>query len=227
MIFFDIDGTLVDHEEAERNAALTFKRSHADVFQEAEDDFVRRWHSLAEKYFQLFLAGELSLGGQRRARMREFFAERNQLSDLQADELFHEYLAYYEESWSLFPDVENCLSSFGEYDLGVISNGDPTQQRQKLNTLGIASSFSVILISGDVGLSKPDPGIFAAACRKAGVSPSACFYVGDNLENDAEASVRAGLIGIWLNRDGLHRDSTLPTISSLTNLNRVVGNIMK
>jgi len=174
MIFFDIDGTMADHEGAERAAALAFQKDHAEVFPEPADAFVARWHAVAEKHLRRHLAGELSFQDQRRARLRELFASRSSLSDAEADSLFAGYLNRYEEHWALYPDVMPCLAELVNQPLGVISNGDSRQQRQKLRKLELADRFSVVLISGDIGCAKPDAAIFHAACKAAHENAEAC-----------------------------------------------------
>ena len=70
---------------------------------------------------------------QRRARMREVFGfigeDASSLSAL--DEAFSVYLAGYEDGWACFPDVAPMLSQLAGHDFGVISNGDPDQQRSR------------------------------------------------------------------------------------------------
>jgi putative hydrolase of the HAD superfamily len=218
MIFFDIDGTLVDHRGAERAAALAFQRDRAAVFPEAPEDFVARWHRLAEKHVRRYLSGETSFQGQRRARMRELFEEEAELNDAAADELFGAYLERYEENWALYPDVPPCLRGFRGHNLGVISNGDSGQQRRKLETLRIADCFSTVVVSGDIAVSKPAAGIFAEACRAAGRQPGECVYVGDDYACDAEGSRNAGLHAVWLNRDGATSEAAVTVIPSLAEL---------
>ena len=125
------------------------------------------------------------------------------LSEDEAEALFQVYLHYYEEKWALFDDVLPCFSELSRYKLGIISNGNGEQQRRKLHQLNIADKFVAVIISEDIGVWKPKSEIFLEACRQASVLPSDCFYVGDNLVVDAQASQAAGLSGIWLNRNYL------------------------
>lgn len=222
MIFFDIDGTLVDHKGAEQAAALAFQRDHAAVFAEPPENFAARWHAVAEKHIRRHLAGEISFQKQRRARLQELFAHHRRLTDAEADDFFKGYLRRYEEFWSLYPDLRQCLARFKEHKLGVISNGDTNQQRHKLRTLGIADIFSTTVISGDLGVAKPAAGIFAAACEAACKKPDECVYVGDDLKSDAEGSMQAGLHAIWLNRDGATESTGFVTVTSLAELDKVI-----
>lgn len=222
MIFFDIDGTLVDHEEAEYRAAQAFQHEYRHYFSDSPEMFVQRWHTITEEHMERYLAGELSFQGQRRARVQALFAPYQALSDRDADDLFMRYLRHYENNWTLYSDVRESLHHLADYPLGIISNGDSVQQRQKLATLNIAFLFSTIVISGDIGISKPKRGIFIAACREAKISPAQSFYVGDRQQTDAEASTRAGLKGIWLDRKGKAQETQLPVIRSLAELRAIV-----
>jgi len=223
MIFFDIDGTLLDHDRAVRAAATAFQQQHAEAFPEPPEDFISRWRAVGKKHDDRFVAGEISFQQQRRARLREIFAAKRPLADAEADALFAEYLAHYEANWRLYPDAVDCLKDLLPEGIGVISNGGSAQQRRKIEVLGIGSLFAVVVISDDLGVAKPEPGIFAFACREAGRPPSECFYVGDRLQTDAEASSRAGLVGIWLNRKGENADTRVPVISTLKDLAKVVS----
>ena len=145
-----------------------------------------------------FLTGAISFTEPRRHRIRAVFPAA--LEDHEADRLFRIYLAYYEQSWRIFPDVLPCLDRLTAHTLGILSNGDTQQQRKKLEVLGIASRFAVVVTSEAVGVAKPAARIFTLACHAAAAHPTQCVYVGDRLETDARAAHQAGWTGIWLNR---------------------------
>jgi putative hydrolase of the HAD superfamily len=61
-----------------------------------------------------------------------------------------------------------------------------------------------VLVGVDtLGVGKPDPRVFAEACRRLGTAPGRTAYVGDELDVDARAATAAGLLGIWLDRPGI------------------------
>jgi putative hydrolase of the HAD superfamily len=222
MIFFDIDETLIQNNAAERRAAEAFYLRYRELLQEPLDRFLWRWKALTLQNVQRYLAGELSFQEQRRERIRQVFKGRRSLGGPEADAVFDFYLKAYEASWAIYPDALVFLEELGDAGLGIVSNGDAVQQRQKLESLGIAERFEVILISGDRGVSKPDPQIFVDACRAAGRKPSRCWHVGDDLEADYGGSTAAGLSGIWLNRGDRKRIDGIPTIGSLSELKAIV-----
>jgi putative hydrolase of the HAD superfamily len=218
MIFFDLDGTLLDHERAEREGSAAFQRHHAGRFPESSAHFLKRWHDIAEKHMDRFLSGETTQHGQRRERMRELFAD-PAMADQEADTIFAFYLQKYQESWRLFPDVMDSLKQLQHLPLGIITNGGATQQRKKLQGTRLAGFFSAVVISGDLGVAKPDPGIFLHAAAAAHAQPEACVYIGDRRETDAVAASRAGFRGVWLDRSGVARsEGAIPVLHSLDQL---------
>lgn len=222
MIFFDIDETLMQNSAAEHNAAKALHSLYEEVLQDPLDVFLDNWKRLTEESVARYLAGEISFQGQRRERTRQLFEGKLTLSDSEADAVFDPYLRSYEANWMMFPEVLDCLDGWAGVELGIISNGDSTQQRQKLAALGIADRFAVTLISGDIGVSKPDSRIFTAACVEAGMKPSDCWHIGDDLFADFHGSTSAGMKGVWLNRGGQDRFAEIPSIGSLLELKDVV-----
>jgi putative hydrolase of the HAD superfamily len=70
--------------------------------------------------------------------------------------------------------------------------------------------FDAVVISGEVGLHKPQPEIYLLACRRLGVEPADAIFVDDLRENIAGAEA-VGMIGV------LHRDPAA-TVAELENL---------
>src|SRR4051794_26254026 len=68
---------------------------------------------------------------------------------------------------------------------GLISNswgaGLSYDQRQ------LAALFDDVIISGEVGLHKPEPAIYELSCERLGVEPADCVFVDDLRENCAGA----------------------------------------
>ncbi|ENH97005.1 HAD-superfamily hydrolase [Gracilibacillus halophilus YIM-C55.5] len=222
MIFFDIDGTLLNHEQAEHLAAKQFYHQHVQALEYSEDRFLKLWPQLSHKYFTHFLNHQLSFQQQRRMRMKDLFSY--DISDEKADCLFNKYLSLYKRNWKMFDDVMNCLEQLKQHGhrLGIISNGAYEQQVDKLQTIGIETFFELIITSDQVGVSKPNARIFEHACRKAQVKASYCYYIGDQLESDAIASQSAGFKGIWINRKPNEHQTNLPVIGHLQKLMPII-----
>lgn len=75
--------------------------------------------------------------------------------------------------------------------LAVVSNSDGTLL-DELERFGIGVYFEVVVDSTLVGAWKPHPSIFNLACDQLGVTPSDCWYVGDDVINDVIGGLAAG-----------------------------------
>jgi epoxide hydrolase-like predicted phosphatase len=72
------------------------------------------------------------------------------------------------------------------YHTALLSNA-PTGLRRRLEQLGIADAFDVIVISGCEGLMKPDPAIFELTLARMGVGAEEAVFVDDSRVNVAAA----------------------------------------
>jgi putative hydrolase of the HAD superfamily len=90
---------------------------------------------------------------------------------------------------------------------GLISNsmGEGRYDRETFGEL-----FDSVVISGEVGLRKPQPEIFLLGAERAGVEPEACVFV-DDLRENCDGAEAVGMTAI------LHRGAqrTLPKLERL------------
>lgn len=70
--------------------------------------------------------------------------------------------------------------------------------------------FDGVVISGDVGMHKPQPEIFRLGCDRVGLAPGECIFV-DDLRENCEGAEAVGMTAV------LHRgpDSTIPLLEEL------------
>lgn len=228
-IVFDVDGTLVDHLGAQQAGLEKLYSMLEEAQRVSVDEFVAVWQREADRYWEQYQTGKVTFIQQRILRVKAVFDRLGgYASDETAMRVFQSYLAEYEGSWKLYDDVLPCLESLSEYTLAVISNGDSGQQRRKLERTGIAPYFSSVVISGDLGISKPEPGIFERSLRELGVLAEEAVYIGDRLEADALGAKEVGMWAIWLAREGYEGDPAdvpVPIVSSLSQVVRVVAEL--
>ena len=115
--------------------------------------------------------------------------------------------------YRLYADVLPTLAELRQRvsALVLITNGPGTTQRHKADALGLDALLDAVIVSGEVGVSKPDPGIFEIAGRAAGVPLAAAWHVGDSLASDVAGAANARLgAGVWLNRSGATRPDGAP-----------------
>lgn len=91
----------------------------------------------------------------------------------------------------------------------LVSNSWSTRQ-YRIGEADPAELFDAVLISGELGLRKPDVEVFRLAAERIGVPGEACVFV-DDLRENVEAAERVGMRGI------LHEDParTIPELEKL------------
>jgi len=115
---------------------------------------------------------------------------------------------------ALFPEALACLQTLRAHGLplGLVTNGDATEQRWKLERWALAPLFDAIVIEGELGHGKPDAVVYHTALKALGVEAGPdVWMVGDHLEFDVAGAQRVGLRGVWIDREG----SGLPAATSV------------
>jgi HAD superfamily hydrolase (TIGR01509 family) len=116
---------------------------------------------------------------------------------------------------------ETLLRLAHRYRLAVISNADG-KIAGVLERCGIADCFLAITDSGLVGREKPHPAIFEAALRGMHAAPEQSLYVGDVYSVDYLGATGAGMQAILFDVSGAYRESGLPRVDSLEELEKRV-----
>ena len=90
---------------------------------------------------------------------------------------------------------------------GLISN---SMGAGRYDRDGFPELFDGVVISGDVGLHKPQPEIFRLGCERVGLEPGECVFV-DDLRENCDGAEAVGMTPI------LHRgaDTTIPELERL------------
>jgi putative hydrolase of the HAD superfamily len=111
----------------------------------------------------------------------------------------------------------------GTVKLGVLANQGPGLP-ERLDRWGFAGLFDLVLGSGDCGVKKPSPEIFALAAERAGSPPTSLMMAGDRLDNDIAPAKRAGWQTVWVRR-GDH--GKLEPRDPAETPDRIVGNLVR
>lgn len=198
---FDLDDTILDHRGAATAGLIGLLQDQGWAY-EGVNELGKEWERFERIHFGSYIAGELTIAGQRRERMRDLLALIEvEVPDHALDELFVEYLRHYGRSWIAFPDARPTLENLRHlgFPLAVLTSG---QQEAKLTSLGFLNMFDSVLAIGTLTVPKPAPQAFLELSSALGVAPEEVAYIGDEPHLDALAATKAGLRGIWLNRDG-------------------------
>ena len=103
----------------------------------------------------------------------------------------------------VFPETESVLKDLHRiYRLAMITNGAPDVQLEKLNMPGLERFFNPVVVSGQIGISKPARDIFTYTLNQMKIEPETAMMIGDNPVNDVQGAQQCGIKGVWLNRFG-------------------------
>jgi len=110
------------------------------------------------------------------------------------------------EAWQLKPQTLPFLRALKLWNgpkVALISNFD-SRLPTVLTNLGVnLNDFEAIIMSGEVGVAKPDKRIFEHAQQLAGVEKSSdCVHLGDNFERDVRGATGAGWASVFIPSDG-------------------------
>lgn len=75
--------------------------------------------------------------------------------------------------------AERLRSLRGALRVVLLTNGRPRLQRAKIEAAGLGGCFDAVLVSGELGVRKPDPRAFRAALDALGVPARSVLAVGD------------------------------------------------
>jgi putative hydrolase of the HAD superfamily len=198
-VIFDIDDTLFDRNRAQREIIHIMIREFPEIFtglnaENVIDAFYKSDDAGMREYYSGGSADSVRAG-----RSRAFLKILG-LNEDHAGEITRVYLDVYPTIKLPIDDAESVVNDLSErFQLGIISNGFPDVQYNKLKTLGIEDKFDCILLSEELGIRKPDPEIFWKAANLLAKNPEECIHIGDSYNADAVGSKKAGMLACWFN----------------------------
>jgi putative hydrolase of the HAD superfamily len=140
------------------------------------------------------------------ARGSEFqrLCEVHRLDQSIVPDLLREYAAHRPQLW-LTHDAASVLSALRRngWRLGLLTNGDPAVQRQKVEVLGLAALLDhVVYASEHAPGGKPAREPFIEVLRRLQVAAQDAVMVGDDPVNDVDGARAVGIRTIFLARQG-------------------------
>ena len=141
-----------------------------------------------------------------------------------ADHLADRIVAVRRKHHSVYPETPGVLERLrGSHRLAMLTNGAPRVQRDKIEATGLERYFDLVVISGEVGIGKPDAGVFDLALSRLGVEAPAAVMIGDSLGRDIAGARNAGLGAIWVNRTGAPPSEPVQPDHEVANLTEVLN----
>lgn len=198
-VVFDLDHTLFDRYGTLKNVVPLFyghyrSRIPEDLSLEA---FIERFILLEKRYIHF---------GWRK--LLQACVEDGILFSI-ADEDFNEIIHYILHScWTMdavpYPFTAPTLRKLRDmgYKIGIITNGSHDVQGKKIQILDLERYTDEIIISGDIGVHKPNAEPFILMSQRLNISPQELMYIGDHPANDVDGSRNAGYTPVWVKTTG-------------------------
>lgn len=188
-VILDVDGTLVDSNDAHARAWVQAFGDHGIT---VAFDLVRRAIGMGGDKLMPAVAGieEDSETGEKIGERRGEIFRQSFLPHLQP-----------------FQGVRALIERFAQdgYVLAVASSAKKEELDPLLDAAGVSSLISRRTSSDDAERSKPDPDIVQAAVARAGIDPAGAIMLGDT-PYDVEAALRAGIRIVGLECGGWSRN---------------------
>lgn len=197
-ILWDVDGTLLDFEAAQRTAIRT-------LFSEfnlgpCSDAMLTRYNEINNAFWERLERNELTKPQILIGRFEQFFSEYG-IDTAIAVPFNDRYqlclgdtIVYRDDCLKLIDALKGKVKQY------VVSNGTVVAQTKKLGRSGIGKRMDGVFLSEQLGVEKPNPAFFdkvfeAIRCN----DPSEVLIVGDSLTSDMQGGMNAGIKTCWYN----------------------------
>jgi len=195
-LIFDADNTLFDFDRAEKTALLNTLTHFGMPSPVGLLDFYRAMNT---ELWQQLDAKTISIAQLKRYRATKLFEFVGQHQDPHLFSLH--YLDELAQCQYLLQHVELTLEKLSPHcEMAVITNGLVQVQKPRFENSRIKQYFGAMVISEELGVSKPDPAIFAHTCEMMQWhEPSEVLMVGDNYPCDIQGAANFGMQTCWFN----------------------------
>ena len=128
------------------------------------------------------------------------------------------------ENFQLYPSTKETLERLHSTGLKIalLSNCPAwlgTARRNVMKRLGILKYFNAIILSGEVGVSKPKREVFEITLKEIGIeNPGQVIHVGDSPFSDVQGARNAGLIPVLFDPQGYYSLENVITIKNLSEI---------
>jgi YjjG family noncanonical pyrimidine nucleotidase len=220
VLLLDLDHTLIDSDAAEeaafrhtlRQAGIPNPETHLATYIEINQ---RLWGQVER--------GELRPDNVRHVRFQEFVAATGLPAD--PETMANAYPMALAEESQLFPGARAVLEDLAATAaLAMITNGLSDVQRTRIARLELEQYFDAIVISSEIGFTKPGIEIFDEVFSQLGApARDTALMVGDSLTSDIAGGATYGLDTCWYNPHARQRTSEVSPTFEITDLGQIPG----
>jgi len=220
VILWDVDGTLLNFEAAER---VAIRKCFAQFgLGECSDAMLEDYSAINRSYWERLERGELTKPEVLTGRFYEFFRKYNLDTSLvsafndQYQLALGDTVCFHDNAYELVKSLSGRVEQY------VVTNGTRVAQERKLANSGLGAMMNGIFISELLGAEKPSPAFFDAVWARIGRRPAdEVLIVGDSLTSDMRGGNNAGILCCWYNPAGKPLPKELRIDYDIRNLQQV------
>ncbi|MFZ9053500.1 MAG: YjjG family noncanonical pyrimidine nucleotidase [Woeseiaceae bacterium] len=216
----DLDHTLFDSDASE---AMAFSRAMTAAGVAEPGRYAAAYRKINLELWAAVERGEITPQGVRTHRFERLVAEYD--LDADPDKMADDFVAGLGAHGDLYDGALEVLKRLSaEVSLAMVTNGLGEVQRSRIGRLGIDEYFDAIVISAEVGASKPGTAIFDIVFDALGFpAKETAVMVGDNLSSDIEGGANYGIATCWYNPGGRPSRQSGQPVHEIAALEELLG----
>ncbi|KZZ84661.1 HAD family hydrolase [Bacillus sp. SJS] len=217
-ILFDLDDTLLNRDNAvDKMFLMILEECYEDVKHSVKLEMLQKFKEFDKRDY----------GYSDKTRVFEsFFEEFPPKYRLIGDNIQDFWNNYFPHCFSISQNTIYLLNAIRkQLKVAIITNGSTPRQKAKILNTNLDDYFDIIIISEEVGFSKPDKDIFELALNKLDVKPESALFVGDDIVRDIGGCQNVNIKGIWFNPHMNKNDTDIKPYAEIDSLDRLLSYI--
>lgn len=217
-ILFDLDDTLLDRDQAvDQMFSVILEKCYEDIQPHTKDEMLNRFKECDKR----------SYGDNNKINVLDsLFDEFSPQYRLPRHDIQDFWNHHFPRCFSINQHTLTIINTIKQHaKVGIITNGSTQRQKAKILNTHLNRCFETIIISEEVGMSKPDIRIFELALQKLNVHPEDVLFVGDDLEKDISGCQHAHMKGIWFNPNRVKNDTDIKPYAEIDSFDRLISYI--
>lgn len=196
----DNDNTLMDFDAAERKSLRDALTAFGKPF---SDEVFTTYHHINKLLWEALERGETTQAALKIERFAQL-CQHYGWQDVDAKALAVTFQDKLSTHADLLPGALHLLQAVhGKMKIALVSNGVSATQRGRLSVCEFTPLLDAVIISEEIGVSKPNPLMVEKALDLLGCTDKReAVFLGDSHSADIAAAHNAGVDSIWLTRHG-------------------------
>ncbi len=215
-MLFDLDDTLLNRDKAvDKMFLIMLEKCYQDVKHSAKNEMLKKFKEYDNRSYG---------NGDKVKVLESFFDEYPPKYRLPRNDIQDFWNTNFPNCFSINQNTINIVNTIKMHvKVAIITNGSTQRQIAKIINTNLNSYFNTIIISEEVGFSKPDKRIFELALNRLNVQPEDALFVGDDIEKDIDGCQNANIQGIWFNPHMINNNTEIKPYAEINSIDGLLS----